>query len=265
MFKAIRALFSPRRPEPEKLIQFAIPLFASTDPIPAHAVAAAWKTIDPDLPPLEILSDDGIIASYRLEEAEFVVAFTPAPVPNDEALHAIETSWMWQESKEPVRTHRAHAIVTTTGTGDAPVDAWNLAFLCNAMLAAGRGVGVYWGSSCQVHSPSVMAAQLRDVTNPPYSLWVGITISGDSANGPFSAATHGLEALGQKEFEVLGARARMEDIRAILLDVIRYVIANGPVLQDGNTFGATMDAQWPVRHAPSALVPGRQAIVLGVP
>jgi hypothetical protein len=266
MFDKVKALFGASKPAaPQSPIQLAMPLFASPDPIPAAAVAATWAATLREHPPLEVLSDDGVIASYRVDGAELMTSFMPVPVPGDEALHAVRTSWMWQEPDDAVRTHRAHAIVTALPTGDAVVDAWNVGFLCAMLMATGKGAALYWGNARQVHTARVVKGMFAGYDNPPVPIWVGVTISADDPKGPFSATTHGLEHLGHKEFEVLGTCMGIGDIRTTLLDLALYVLSNGPVLKHGQTFGPRADVQWSIRHAPSALVPGRQAIVLGIP
>ena len=50
-----------------------------------------------------------------------------------------------------------------------------------------------------------------------------------------------------------------------LLDLASYLLKRGPVLLHGQTFGPDAQTHWPVSHEPSQLVPGRQAIVLGIP
>jgi hypothetical protein len=89
--------------------------------------------------------------------------------------------------------------------------------------------------------------------------------AGESRSGPFSAATHGLEALGHKELEVRDSRASIGDLRTTLLDVALYVLRRGPVLKHGQTFGSTDEQRWSIRHERSQLVKGRHVIVLGIP
>jgi hypothetical protein len=189
----------------------------------------------------------------------------PMPVPQDEALHAVKTSWMWQKPDTPVRAHAAHAIVTCPPGENVVAAAWGVARLSAAMLTAGRGAALYWGSARQVHTLDVVEKFACEAESPPVPLWVGITISGESRQGPFTAATHGLEALGHKEFEVRDAHVGVGDLRMTLLDLALYVLREGPVLQHGQTFGPNADEKWSIRHEKSLLVEGRSAIVLGMP
>ena len=114
-----------------------------------------------------------------------------------------------------------------------------------------------------MHAPRVLEAFACEDDPPPVPLFVGITISGESRSGSFSAATHGLEALGHKEFEVISTRLGIGELRTTLMDLSLYVLRSGPVLKHGESFGPSADVIWSVRHASSRLVKGRDVIVLG--
>ena len=241
-----------------------MPLFPRETPS-RDAVVAAWKSLFPEGPRLATGEGGEGVDEYKIEgERSVLVANIPAAVPNDEALHAVTTSWMWQGSDEPIRSHRAHAIVTAT-EHDKPIGgAWDVARVCAALLQAGDGAALYWGTSRQVHMPKIAIGFATEVA-PPVPLWVGITISGASKQGPFSAATHGLAALGHKEFEVRDTKMGIGDLRMTLLDLAAYVIDKGPVLEHGQTFGPSAKVRWTITHEPSQLVEDREAIVLGIP
>jgi hypothetical protein len=246
--------------------QLAMPLLATPAALSAPDVVAAWARLFPQLPALRTeapSSGDGPLTFAAGDRSLFVMQM-PLPVPTAEVIGAVRSSWMWQVADEPVRQHQAHAIVTTLGSDDPVADAWNVARLSACVLEAGRGVALYWGSACQVHVPKLVADFAASDT-PPVPLWVGITLSAPASEGPFSAATHGLEALGHKEFEVLETRMGVGELRMTLLDLAGYVLGQGPVLLDGQTFGRTAEERWPIRHQPSRLVKGREAILLGIP
>jgi len=241
-----------------------MPLFPRETPS-RDAVVAAWNTLFPHGARLATGEGGDGVDEYKIEGTRSViVASIPAAVPNDEALHAVETSWMWQGSDEPIRSHRAHAIVTAVDHQRPIESAWDVARVSAAMLEAGAGVGLYWGTSRQVHMPKI-AIGFATQAKPPVPLWVGITISGASKQGPFSAATHGLAELGHKEFEVRDTKMGIGDLRMTLLDLAAYVLDKGAVLEHGQTFGPSAKVRWTITHEPSQLVDDREVIVLGIP
>ena len=244
--------------------QIAMPLFASlAAPEPAQVVEA-WASLFPAAAKLRVADEHGAVITYETDGRALATVHLPRPIPGDEATAALVTSWMWQKPDAEVRAHAAHAIVTALGAGDPLRAAWDVARLSAAMLRAGTGTALYWGASLQVHPPELVASFSAE-PRPPVALWVGITISGVSQAGPFSAATHGLAAFGQKELEVLGTRRPIGDLRLSLLQVASFLLARGPVLLDGQTFGPSADVKWSVRHRPSQLVAGREVIVLEIP
>jgi hypothetical protein len=244
--------------------QLAMPLFATKGAVPSGRVVQAWSSLFPAGPRLEVRKSDGQVDEYAVDGRTVFVAFMPMPIPNEEATHAVRSSWMWQGPDVPVREHASHAIVTAVGGG--PIEAaWDVARLSAALLTGGAGAALYWGNARQVHMPKVAIAFAAEPRQPPVPLWVGITISASSMQGPFSATTHGLEALGHKELEVVDSQKGIGDLRMTLLDLASYVLANGPILKHGQTFGPTAAVRWSIVHAPSKLVPGREVIVLGIP
>jgi hypothetical protein len=264
--------FGGGRSRSEKTNQLAMPLFARPGSCSPAKVVEAWASMFPRQPPIRetegttdpVNAPGSCTTAYEVDSASLVAAEMPLPIPTTEAVDAVRTSWMWQEPDDPVRNHRAHAVVTAMASGDAVRDAWHVARLSAAMLKAGEGVALYWGSSRQVHLPKVVEA-LAASDSLPVPLWVGITVSAPSSAGPFSAATHGMESLGHKEFELLDTGMGIGGIRSTLLDVAGYVLERGPVLLHGQTCGPDGGEKWTIRHARSRLVPGRDAIVLGIP
>lgn len=245
--------------------QIAMPLFQTALPSSGEHIAAAWSELFPRLPPL-VVSPGATrdVTSYGVDGRTVLAVYIPAPIPTNEAVMAVQSSWMWQkEPTDVIEQHAAHAIVTSAGR-DPLVAATDVARVSAALLAAGSGAALYWGNSRQVHMPKTVA-DLSGGPTPPVPLMVGITISADAPGGPFSAATHGMEALGHKEYEVLHTRTGVGPLRMALLDLALYVLKRGPILSHGQTIGPSADAKWSVSHVPSRLVPGREVILLGIP
>jgi hypothetical protein len=269
MLGKVISLFGAKpTPAPKAAAQLAMPLFPTTTaPLPERVVAR-WGALFPDQPALRFVegAGAGAAAEYEAGGVRLLTVHIPNSIPTDEVRLALRASWMWQEPDDAVRTYASHSVVMGTGAGgNVVVDAWNVARMSAAMLEAGDGVALYWGNGRQVHTKGVAVKMARSTETVPVPLWVGVTLSGESARGPFDAATHGLESLGHKELEVRGTRMGIGDLRMTLLDLAAYVLERGPVLLDGQTFGPDADSRWSIRHKKSKLVDGRQAIVLGIP
>lgn len=242
-------------------VQLAMPLFPGKSGPKFEAVLAAWHKLFPKLPiPTRKVNDE--IDEYVIEGRSILVTHLAAPVPRKELEETARRSWMWKGTAEPAASHQSHAIVTSVGNAPALTSALDVTRICAAVIEAGSAVALYWGD--QIHLAK-LAVEMATQVPTPVMLWVGITISGESRAGPFSAATQGLEKLGHKEFEVIDTKMGIGDLRMTLLDLAKYVLEKGPVLKDGETFGPDADTSWPIHHQDSKLVPGRKAIVLGIP
>jgi len=264
MVGKLLSLFKSTPTEPPKAgPQLAMPLFPKSEPLDFSAIPAVWAALYPDKPALKHQRADGKVDTFTSGDQEVAAVHIPMPVPK--AVEIIRTSWMWQQPDDVIQAHRSHAIVTAMPSGKPVADATLVACFCAAALKAFSGVALYWGSGRQMLPPAVVEAMTTELEGPPVMLWIGLTISGDSKTGPFSATTHGLEALGHKEFEVRGTRMGIGELRGNLYRFASYVLESGPVLKHGQTIGPDANTHWKVSHEPSKLVPGRDVIVLGIP
>src|SRR5437899_9149927 len=140
MFGKLRSIFTGTGKSPAPYhAQLAMPLFSSPEPIAPSAIIEQWAQAFPRLPALELVGEQDRCAIFMVEGRQLVVTHMPMAVPNDEALHTIRSSWMWQESDEPVRRHQAHGVVVTQGQPDPVRAACDVARLSRAVLQAGTG------------------------------------------------------------------------------------------------------------------------------
>jgi hypothetical protein len=71
------------------------------------------------------------------------------------------------------------------------------------------------------------------------------------------AFTHGLAALGHKEFETAKSPESAKELRDRLLGLVGYVLEHGQVIKDGDTIGVEANERIKVTYGPSAFgVPG---------
>jgi hypothetical protein len=124
-----------------------------------------------------------------------------------------------------------------------------------ALAAKQPGVmAVYWPEATLVHFPPVfinMAEKINSPQAPPLYLWVDLRAlrNEDGTTGLF---TTGLSALGHMEIEIPRIDMEPGELREWLLNIMYYLLENGPVLQHGQTIGMTAEQQLHIRHCPSS-------------
>lgn len=245
----------------------AMPLFGGAAPPGARAIVEAWAREWPDEPALEVPEgEDEGVAILCAGETTVMFGGLPVPVPGDEVREAAEMSWMLEGPTAPIVGHRSHAIVASTNEpGEAVRNATMVTRVIAAALRAGGGVGVYWGNSGQVHAGEMFADMARSMLEDgqlPVPLWVGLAISGASAESPLTLTTHGLRHFGHRELEVIDTRVGVGDLRMMAYDIAAYLLTNGPVLKDGHTFGRTETEKLRVEHTTSKFRKGEPVLRL---
>ncbi len=250
---------------PKRVQQLAIPLFLGPSAPSLARVVEQWDALFPGVPPLQVRSEQATVTSFEAGGASLMCVYRPVPLSSDEASESVRTSWMWTGDAAELEGHRAHAVVTAAGTDDVVADAWNVTRLSACLLRAGPGLALYWSNGHQVHRPEVVVEFAADPQTPPVPLWVGVSLQENVAGGLSSAMTHGLEALGHREFEVLDTRMDSAELRETLLELALHVLDQGPVLQHGRTFGPSQDVRWGIEHVRGRLDPTRNVIRLGIP
>jgi hypothetical protein len=191
----------------------------------------------------------------------------PKPIPWSDLEGPCACAWHWPEATDVMRGHRAHVIVAVLGPGaGGPVERSLLATRAAAAVAATHGAtGVYWGNGTTVNPADRFIEKARgaSVAKPPVLLWVEARYA-RRGDGSAVAFTTGMAPLGHKEFEVPATRREPGYVLEMLLDACLYVLANGPILKHGQTFGRTADERLKIRHGPSMHEGRGSVITLGM-
>ena len=208
-------------------------------------------------PASSIERGDGSVFSFDVGDAFLALALMPAPYPAEDLEGPIATSWMWPQQPpiEPVKQHRSHLLVAMKGGAADPIGRRLIVTAVTALAAKQPGVmAVYWPEATLVHYPPVfisMAEQFPSPEAPPLYLWVDLRAfrHPDGTTGLF---TTGLSALGHMEIEIPSIDMEPGELREWLLDIMCYLLANGPVLKHGQTIGITAEQQIRIRHCRSS-------------
>jgi hypothetical protein len=110
-------------------------------------------------------------------------------------------------------------------------------------------IGVLWGSVLMPTGTfkAEFATTLKGAV--PFSLWVLIQFS-KQPNGNILISTIGMRDFGLMEIETESSLP-LDRTYDLVRKFGSYILANGPVVQDGQTMGETADERTKVRHARS--------------
>ena len=174
--------------------------------------------------------------SFKVDDATFLIAMIPAPVPGEQLESAIEYSYLWKDARSALN-NQSHIVIAVVGE-KTPLEL-NVAFtkVAAILLENSDATGVYLVNQTLVLSKEFYlseAATMDDETLPLY-LWVYFGLRpGDDGN---SAYTYGLKEFGLKEIEIVNSKYSMEEVTEFIYDASHYVLSQNVELNDGETIG----------------------------
>lgn len=198
-------------------------------------------------------SDDPSTIVLEVEGAMILIGLMGAPIPWGDlewpAAHAI----FWPDAAKALHGHRAHVIVAIMKGPVAPVARHLLLTRAvAAVVATTPAVGVYWSPAPAVVAPQFFleVAAEASLESPPLLLW--LSFQGEqAADGPRSLGTAGMGEFGQMNLLVSARGMAAEDMLELLLDAAGYLLANGAVLKDGDTFGHSATERIAISYVPA--------------
>jgi hypothetical protein len=169
-----------------------------------------------------------------------------APYPDSLDQQARFAYW-WPEAKNDIARQKAHLMVFCSWSKFSRMDAhMRHLVLVRELVEQLPVIGVLWGSALipTATFKGEFASTLKGAV--PFSLWVLIQFS-KQPNGNILISTLGMRDFEQMEIETESTRPLDQTF-----DLVRkfgsHILANGPVVKDGETFGRTADERIRVRH-----------------
>lgn len=222
--------------------------------ISGRAICDAWRTRWPRAAPPTGMEKKESTFSFHVDEHLIAFALMPAPIPGmtDGEQPAARTPF-WPNAATDLRQHERHIIVTVVG-GANPIDEMRVLTQATAALidSCQDVVGVYWPSSDLLFPAKpfcdIACRFLPDSFALP--IWINFRLA-KNADGSSAGFTHGLSALGHKEFETSNSTESPKELRDRLLGLVGYVLENGPIIKDGNTIGEDANERIKVIYGPS--------------
>ncbi len=199
--------------------------------------------------------DDGM-CRFVLGDESVTVMLLPSQYPLDELEGPMQTSLLWPQDDpiERLRKHQTHLLIAFTGGQGDPIRRRMLLTAVTGLAAGQQGVmAVYWPEATHLVFPPLfaeMAAEIADSEAPPLWLWLDLRVflNDDGTSGLF---TTGMRPLGFMEIEIPNIEMEPGELREWVFDIVYYLLENGPVLNDGDTIGASEEQRILIRHRPS--------------
>jgi hypothetical protein len=197
---------------------------------------------------------DGTLA-FSIGDALVAIGLMPAPIPWTDLEGPCATSWLWPKATEELKQHRQHLIVTVMADRLNPIERAKLLtqVVASILATCPQAIGVYWGDATLV-IPRQLFHDFAVEMPPdglPLVLWIDFRV-GPGDNGQMAGFTTGMKALGHMELETLNSPETPGDLRERLIDLCGYLLANGPVIQDGHTVGQNESERIQVIYSPSS-------------
>lgn len=227
------------------------------------SIAEALRTRHPGLqvkPLADPSEPDANARSIMLEFGDQTIAIMmmPAPIPQDEGLW-LRAATAWPEAAAVAAKHQAHVIVSPVGDSVGQLqDARIVTAVIGALIATTpECCAVVWGGD--VAQPAelwldVSAASFAPYPDGPFTLWFDVL---PFRSGPMiGAITKGVFMFVGREIEFETGKLGLRDVMEKVVGLAGYLIENGPVVNDGDTFGEDESEYFQVRFRDSTRFPG---------
>ncbi len=172
-----------------------------------------------------------------------------APVAADLLNAAFDRSWWIEGDRAHIAAHRSQLIISSTIEQDAPFAdksaVARIMSLIACISAHSAGVtGVLNAGVGIVHEPEAMADMLATLAEGeiPIPIWTDCAWHGQE-DGDVSLSTTGFAAFLGHEIEVWHAPAAAQTVQDTVSGLMRYLLSEGPVIEHGDTCGATEDGR----------------------
>ena len=201
------------------------------------------------------------------------VMFIDTPLPGGTLDRAIQRAQrLWPEAAARLAAHRAHAVVGVLTKGEGfpatRAAAEHVTLAAAALSELLPTIGVYWCAAGKV----IEAKQFRDYAaqipagQAPLDAWLQLNwLQGPpTAKGEPTCAivTTGLQPFIGREIEFQPAAVPPQVMTERVIGTALYLLAQGPVLKDGEALGVSAAERIAIRHAPRGQRPDVPVLAL---
>ncbi len=200
---------------------------------------------------LKYQSKDDSVWSFELGDTMIFVAHMPAKIPTGEAEDAADNYPFWPDGREAAAAHRSHYLVTAMrGESLHTVISRLIRFVCE-FIQCFDAIGVYWGNGSIANSKETFVEWGQDAAadHLPLNLFMRFQFVQDDAG--MGLYTLGMDQFNLMNIEVENSPMEPMDLMEFVYNVAHYLVQSGPVIEDGNTVGGSVEEKILVRHKKS--------------
>jgi hypothetical protein len=224
----------------------------------AKAYAEAIEKMLPGVP-VSVMGSSKEVRELKVGESEVYIPLMPR-FPWQDLVTLTETCWHWKESRELLRLHEAHILVTLRLGPDDPLErAMLLSKVTAAVLSAQDCLGVYWYGPAISSAKDFLAGVKVAVEGGRYPLlsWLSFGLCAEESG--VSVITQGMDELGHKELEVI---AEPDDATAFeyTLTLCEEVLRKGRILKHGERIGRVPGEKFRIQHRAASWDESREVI-----
>lgn len=203
------------------------------------------------------------VISFDFDQCGVSIVPVNKAIPWSELKAPCESNMFWEEASEVVPTHKGHFICTIVGSLEEKTLAFYLTKAIEALLHCDNFIAVYWGDGNVVSSAEMFLDMSEDSSLDylPLYLWLNFCLKLEKDN-KFTVFTIGMDRLGFMDIEMFNIADDPDSAVGLAFNTAHYLLDNGPVLMDGDTFGLSEDQKLLVKHEKSTFHPNTTVYTL---
>ena len=202
-----------------------------------------------DIKKLTISKD---LISFDYIDFNIIAKLIDAPISWQDIEGPCNTAWYWPDAKKSMSSHKFHLIVTLSNGSGSTISRYILLTKIISSIAKNtQTAGIYWGSATLVFSSDMFStfSEDIDIENLPLMLWIDFRIQ--QREKGFILFTTGMKTFGHKEIEVKKPYKDKKELYDIVYNLAYYLLENGPVIKDGDTFGLSESQKIKIKYESS--------------
>ena len=218
--------------------------------------------------PAALKSDWGVRLDSVSQSDKTLVMYTPLatvmlanmdyPAPLADIQGASEAAWMWKTASEEASRHQSQVVISVIGTVNKPVELYKLFTRgAAAVLDNTRSCGVYMNTQYVLQSKAFYLQAARNLNEKVLPIYCWVFFGMLQQEGLSSAYTYGMQEFGLPDLEISKSKHSLQEVHAILHDIVADALQNNTRLQDGSIVETLEGQKITLKLTKSALFEGQ--------